>query len=62
MSDKKSNRVYTSEFIQEAMQLVRKEQRSTNDVAESLGICLLKIWPGGDSATLGDVAEAKGEV
>lgn len=61
MSDKKSNRVYTNEFIQEAMQLVRKEQRSANDVAESLGIphSTLRGWLRKYPAEKGTAAEQK---
>jgi transposase len=38
MSQKKKNRVFTKEFIDEAMQLVLKEHRKVSEVAKSLGI------------------------
>jgi transposase len=47
MSDKKSrSKTYTSEFIQGAIQLVRKEHRKVSQVAKSLGIApsTLSSW------------------
>ncbi len=38
MSNKKPNREYTKEFIQETLKLVREEHRSVGDVAKSLGV------------------------
>jgi transposase len=61
MSDKKSNRNYTPEFIQEAMQLVRKEKRTAPNVAKSLGIpsSTLRGWLRKYPTTKGTVAEQK---
>lgn len=61
MSDKKSNRVYLPELIQDAMQLVRQEKRSTNDVAQSLGIpaTTLRGWLRKYPAEKGSVSEQK---
>ena len=38
MSSKQPNRVYTSEFIQQTLKLVREEKRSVGNVANSLGV------------------------
>jgi transposase len=61
MSDKKSNRNYTPEFIQEAMQLVRKEKRTAPNVAQSLGVpsSTLRGWLRKYPLTKGTVAEQK---
>lgn len=61
MSDKKSNRVYSTEFIQDSLQLVRTEKRSVPDVARSLGIPVgtLRGWLQKYPAALGTAAEQK---
>jgi transposase-like protein len=61
MSDKKSNRTYTPEFIQEAMQLVLKEKRTAPNVAESLGIphSTLRGWLRKYPTAKGTVGEQK---
>jgi transposase-like protein len=59
MADKKSNRTYTKEFIQQATQLVRQEKRSVPSVARSLGIpgSTLTSWLRKYPAAHGAVAE-----
>lgn len=61
MSDKKSNRNYTPEFIQEAMQLVVKEKRTAPNVATSLGIpsSTLRGWLRKYPTMKGTVSEQK---
>ncbi len=61
MSDKKSNRVYSTEFIQDSLQLVRKEKRSVPNVARSLGIPFgtLRGWLQKYPAAQGTAAEQK---
>jgi transposase-like protein len=38
MSNKNPNRVYTKEFVQETLKLVREENCRVGDVAKSLGL------------------------
>jgi len=61
MSDKKSNREYSREFIQEAMQLVLKEKRSAPNVAKSLGMpsSTLRGWLRKYPTAKGTVSEQK---
>ena len=61
MSDKKSNRIYAAEFIQETMQIVRQEKRSVASVAQSLGIAAstLRGWLRKYPAAKGTAAEQK---
>jgi len=59
MSSKQSNRVYTSEFIQETLKLVREEKRSVGNVAKSLGVphSTIHTWLRKYPAAKGSVVE-----